>query len=73
MATTPNLGLNLNVSGHVPMQNAVKEGFEKIDAAMVTQEEIVSAGGNITIPAGSTLGAALVLILAYVDPEPAMG
>lgn len=35
---------------------------------VVTGAELVSAGGNITIPSGSTLDAALQIIIDAVDP-----
>lgn len=38
-------------------------------AEVETGAELVSAGGAITIPAGSTLNAALQIIIDAVDPE----
>lgn len=31
---TPNLSLPLNVAGHVPLQNAVREGFTTLDTVV---------------------------------------
>lgn len=31
---TPNLGLSLRLSGHVPLKNAVKDAFNKLDALL---------------------------------------
>lgn len=69
MPKTPNLEIDLSLSGHVQMQETVRKGFEKVDGHVGIAADIVSAGGNITIPAGSTLSQALQIIVDAADPS----
>lgn len=68
MPVTPNLGLEVNVSGHVPMQETVKRIADALDGGIGIPDPIVSAGEAVTIPAGSTLAEALQILADAIDP-----
>lgn len=69
MPVTPNLSLEVNVSGHVPMQETVKRIADALDENVGIGEDVVSAGEAITIPAGSTVAEALQILADAIDPE----
>ena len=68
MTKTSNLEIDLDVSGHVRLQETVKKGFEKVDEHLGIGVAIVSEGDAITIPVGSTLSEALQILADAIDP-----
>lgn len=69
MPVTPNLGLEVNVSGHVPLQQTVQRLADALDSNVGIGEDVVSAGEAITIPAGSTVAEALKILADAIDPS----
>ena len=68
MPTTPNLGIKVELSGHVPMQNTVERIANALDDGIGIATAIVSEGTAITIPAGSTMAEALKILADAINP-----
>lgn len=69
MPVTPNLEIEIDVSGHVPMQRTVQRIADALDGGIGIPDAIVSAGEALTIPAGSTLAEALQILADAIDPD----